>query len=79
MDVNFRENSFWSGENSQRSTFGKNISLAEMIFRHEFMVTSGSKTLPFIFTNISLLLELPEHINFYFYLTSCSLLQKLSH
>lgn len=63
MNVNFEENSFWSSETSQRSTFGKNISLAEATFHHEFMVTSGSKTLPFIFTYTSLLLELPEHTN----------------
>lgn len=66
MHVNFGENSFWSGETSQRSTFGKNISLAEVTFQHEFMVTSGSKILPFIFTNTSLLLELPEHTNYAF-------------
>lgn len=66
MHVNFWENSFWSGENSQRSTFGKNISLAEVTFQCEFMVTSGSKILPFIFTNISLLMELPEHTNYGF-------------
>lgn len=64
MHVNFGESSFWSGETSQRSTFGENISLAEVTFQQEFMVPSGSQILPFIFTNASLLLELSEHTNY---------------
>lgn len=66
MHMNFRENSFWSGENSQKSTFGKNISLVEVTFQHDFMVASGSKILLFIFTSISSLLGLPEHTNYVF-------------
>jgi len=64
MIVNFGENFFWSSETSQRFTFSENISLAEVTFQHEFMVTSGSKILSFIFTNRSLLLELPEYENY---------------
>lgn len=36
-------------------------SLAQVTFQHEVMLTSSSKILPFILTNPSLLLELPEH------------------
>lgn len=82
MLVNFGENFLWSGESSQKSTFGKNISLAEVTFQHEFMVTSVSNILPFLFTNRSLLLKLPEHktvVCMYFYPMSCSFLREVPH
>lgn len=66
MPVNFGENFFGVAKLVRDLPFKKNISLADVTFQHVFMLISNSKNSPFIFTNTSLLLGLPEHKNYMF-------------